>query len=218
VVVALNKVDLVDDPELVELLDGSWAGATPLEPYLVYLKMAYHLSQEAREGLIQFGLPASMARQLLKFQEAAVKIAARIVLDRGGVMIGDVVGLGKTMVATAREAPADTPISSGPARGLRSVSCITAPEAPSMPPARAPPMTRGSRRLRTMKRWLSSTPAEPNRAPTTVPTERVGVPQAREQSATPADMQERTITTATACFQRRLRYSEVPSQVMERPP
>jgi len=89
------------NPELVELLDGSWAGATPLEPYLVYLKMAYHLSQEAREGLIQFGLPASMARQLLKFQEAAVKIAARIVLDRGGVMIGDVVGLGKTMVATA---------------------------------------------------------------------------------------------------------------------
>ena len=89
------------NPELVRLIDGSWAGATPLEPYLVYLKMAYHLSQEAREGLIQFGLPASMARQLLKFQEAAVKIAARIVLDRGGVMIGDVVGLGKTMVATA---------------------------------------------------------------------------------------------------------------------
>ena len=89
------------NPELVELLDDSWAGATPLEPYVVYLKMAYHLSQEAREGLIQFGLPASMARKLLKFQEAAVKIAARIVLDRGGVMIGDVVGLGKTMVATA---------------------------------------------------------------------------------------------------------------------
>ena len=35
--------------ELVDLIEGSWAGATPLEPYLVYLKMAYHLSQEARE-------------------------------------------------------------------------------------------------------------------------------------------------------------------------
>ena len=89
------------NPELVEVLDNSWAGSAPLDPYLVYLKMAYHLAQEAREGLIQFGLPASMARKLLKFQEAAVKIAARIVLDRGGVMIGDVVGLGKTMVATA---------------------------------------------------------------------------------------------------------------------
>lgn len=89
------------NPELVALLDESWAAEAPLDPYLVYLKMAYHLSSEAREGLIQFGLPASMARELLKFQEAAVKIAARIVTERGGVMIGDVVGLGKTMVATA---------------------------------------------------------------------------------------------------------------------
>lgn len=88
-------------PELVEILDRSWAGTAPLEPYLVYLKMAYHLSREAREGLIRFGLPASMSRQLLEFQKAAVKIAARIVLDRGGALIGDVVGLGKTLVATA---------------------------------------------------------------------------------------------------------------------
>lgn len=30
--------------ELVDLLDESWASETPLDPYLVYLKMAYHLS------------------------------------------------------------------------------------------------------------------------------------------------------------------------------
>ncbi|MCY3563397.1 MAG: helicase-related protein [bacterium] len=89
------------DLELVELLDESWAGETWLQPYLVYLKMAYHLSKEARDGLIRFGLPASMARELLEFQKAAVKIAARIVTERGGVMIGDVVGLGKTLIATA---------------------------------------------------------------------------------------------------------------------
>ena len=89
------------EPELVGLLDESWAGEKLRDPYLVYLKMAYHLSQEAREGLIRFGLPASMASKLLKFQEAAVKIAARIVTSRGGVLIGDVVGLGKTMIATA---------------------------------------------------------------------------------------------------------------------
>ncbi len=89
------------DLELIELLDESWAGENLLDPYLVYLKMAYHLSREAREGLIRFGLPASMARVLLAFQEAAVKIAARIVTERGGVLIGDVVGLGKTLVATA---------------------------------------------------------------------------------------------------------------------
>ncbi len=89
------------DPELIDLLDESWAGHRLLDPYLVYLKMAYHLSKEAREGLIRFGLPASMAQELLAFQEAAVKIAARIVTYKGGVLIGDVVGLGKTLVATA---------------------------------------------------------------------------------------------------------------------
>ena len=90
--------------ELVELLDESWVSQTPLDPYLVYLKMAYHLSHEAREGLIQYGLPASMADSLLDFQAAAVKIAARIVSRRRGVIVGDVVGLGKTMVATRHRA------------------------------------------------------------------------------------------------------------------
>ncbi len=87
--------------ELIELLDESWASDAPLDPYLVYLKMAYHLSHEAREGLIQYGLPASMADKLLDFQVAAVQIAARIVNQRGGAMVGDVVGLGKTMIGTA---------------------------------------------------------------------------------------------------------------------
>lgn len=88
-------------PELAKALHESWASETPLPPYLVYLKMAYHLSREAREGLIEYGLPASMAEELLDFQAAAVKIAARIVMHKGGAMIGDVVGLGKTLVGTA---------------------------------------------------------------------------------------------------------------------
>lgn len=88
-------------PELAEALHESWASETQLDPYLVYLKMAYHLSKEAREGLIEYGLPASMKAELLDFQAAAVKIAARIVMHKGGAMIGDVVGLGKTLVGTA---------------------------------------------------------------------------------------------------------------------
>ncbi len=88
-------------PELAETLRESWASEDPLDPYLVYLKMAYHLSKEAREGLIEYGLPASMQDELLDFQAAAVKIAARIVMQKGGAMIGDVVGLGKTLVGTA---------------------------------------------------------------------------------------------------------------------
>ena len=88
-------------PELAESLRESWASEEQLDPYLVYLKMAYHLSKEAREGLIEYGLPASMRDELLDFQAAAVKIAARIVMHKGGAMIGDVVGLGKTLVGTA---------------------------------------------------------------------------------------------------------------------
>ena len=88
-------------PELAESLRESWASEDQLDPYLVYLKMAYHLSREAREGLIEYGLPASMQDKLLDFQAAAVKIAARIVMQKGGAMIGDVVGLGKTLVGTA---------------------------------------------------------------------------------------------------------------------
>ena len=88
-------------PELAESLRESWASEEQLDPYLVYLKMAYHLSKEAREGLIEYGLPASMRDELLDFQAAAVKIAARIVMHKGGAMIGDVVGLGKTLIGTA---------------------------------------------------------------------------------------------------------------------
>lgn len=93
------SIDVTDD--LIAILDESWAGDRLLDPYLVYLKMAYHLSREAREGLLEYGLPESMASELLDYQAAAVRVAARIVNRRGGVMIGDVVGLGKTIVATA---------------------------------------------------------------------------------------------------------------------
>jgi len=87
--------------ELVKIIDESWAADRIIDPYLIYLKLAYHLSRDARAGLIEFGLPESMSRQLLQFQAAAVKITARNLLERGGAIIGDVVGLGKTIVATA---------------------------------------------------------------------------------------------------------------------
>jgi superfamily II DNA or RNA helicase len=84
--------------QLAEIIDESWAGRS-LKPYLVYLKMAYHLSQEARDGLSQYRAPASFG--LLPFQEAAVQIAAHHVSKRNGAIVGDVVGLGKTLVGTA---------------------------------------------------------------------------------------------------------------------
>ncbi len=87
--------------ELAEIIDTSWAREEQPPPYHVYLKMAYHLSQEARAGLSEFHVPADFGNKLFEFQTAAVKIAAHHLNKRGGVLIGDVVGLGKTLVATA---------------------------------------------------------------------------------------------------------------------
>jgi superfamily II DNA or RNA helicase len=87
--------------ELLEIIEESWAREDALSPYFIYLKMAYHLSQEAREGLREFRLPRDFGNKLFEFQVAAVKIAAHHLNKRGGVLIGDVVGLGKTLMASA---------------------------------------------------------------------------------------------------------------------
>ena len=87
--------------ELAEILDESWASEKLIPPYYIYLKMAYHLSSEARAGLTEFVIPHEMRNILAEFQTAAVKIAARHLNRRGGVLIGDVVGLGKTYMGTA---------------------------------------------------------------------------------------------------------------------
>src|SRR5579884_2628459 len=87
--------------ELADIIDESWAREEMLPPYYIYLKMAYHLSEEARAGLTDFRIPRIFQERLFDYQAAAVKIAARHLEKRGGVIIGDVVGLGKTLMATA---------------------------------------------------------------------------------------------------------------------
>ncbi len=89
--------------ELIEAIDNSWAGLETIPPYYIYLKTAYHLSQEARDGVKEFELTPEFRRELFDFQQTAVKIAARHLRNdkRGGAMIGDVVGLGKTITACA---------------------------------------------------------------------------------------------------------------------
>ncbi|MEJ7784939.1 MAG: helicase-related protein [Solirubrobacteraceae bacterium] len=92
-------VDVTDD--LIAILDESWVSETQPDPFILYLKLAYELSSDAREGLRDYDIPASLRGILLAHQADAVRVAARIVERRGGVMVGDVVGLGKTLVATA---------------------------------------------------------------------------------------------------------------------
>ncbi|HCZ14911.1 MAG TPA: NgoFVII family restriction endonuclease, partial [Candidatus Accumulibacter sp.] len=87
--------------DLAAIIESSWAREASIPPYQIYLNIAYHLSTEARAGLSQFRLPPRFEQELFDFQKSAVKIAARHLHRRGGVMIGDVVGLGKTMMATA---------------------------------------------------------------------------------------------------------------------
>ena len=87
--------------ELADIIDQSWASETPLKPYYVYMKMVYHLSQEARSGIAEFSVPKVFKNILLPFQQNAVQVAAHHLHKRGGVIIGDVVGLGKTITATA---------------------------------------------------------------------------------------------------------------------
>jgi superfamily II DNA or RNA helicase len=87
--------------ELIEIIDDSWASDRLVSPYHIYLKIAYHLSREARAGISEYKLPKVFQQELLDFQQKAVLVAAHHLNARGGVMIGDVVGLGKTITATA---------------------------------------------------------------------------------------------------------------------
>lgn len=94
-------LDITD--QLIEIIDDSWAGEKVIPPYYIYLKAAYHLSQEARSGIKEFELSPEFRAELFDFQQNAVKIAAKYLNNdkRNGAMIGDVVGLGKTITACA---------------------------------------------------------------------------------------------------------------------
>ena len=87
--------------ELIEIIDNSWAADRLVQPFHIYLKIAYHLSREARAGINEFEIPEIFKKELLEFQQKAVSIAAHHLQKRDGVLIGDVVGLGKTITATA---------------------------------------------------------------------------------------------------------------------
>lgn len=92
-------IDISD--ELATIIEESWAGEALVHPYHVYLKIAYHLAQEARLGQSEFRIPRIFGDKLFDFQTSAVKVAAHHLNKRGGVVIGDVVGLGKSIMASA---------------------------------------------------------------------------------------------------------------------
>lgn len=86
--------------ELADILENSWAGG-PVKPFEIYIKTAYELSKEAIEGSREFKVPSVFNKVMLEFQRQAVSLAAERLSRHGGVIVGDVVGLGKTLVASA---------------------------------------------------------------------------------------------------------------------
>ncbi|WP_408923025.1 SNF2-related protein [Corynebacterium tuberculostearicum] len=59
------------------------------------------MSRDVRAGLAQYEVSELIAGTLLAFQTTAVKTLARRIMQRRGTMLGDVVGLGKTLTAIA---------------------------------------------------------------------------------------------------------------------
>ena len=47
--------------ELIQVIDESWARPECPPPYHIYVKMAYHLAEEARAGLSEFTVPRTCA-------------------------------------------------------------------------------------------------------------------------------------------------------------
>ncbi len=66
--------------ELVEIIEDSWAGEKPIPPYHIYLKMAYHLSREARAGLSEFSIPKQFENPLVFPNRKEKRV------DKGGVI------------------------------------------------------------------------------------------------------------------------------------
>ncbi len=83
------------------ILEKSWAGKTRT-PYEIYLKGIYHEIKDRYEGDHEIDrIWGSAFPKLYPFQDTAVKQALSMFELYGGVIIGDVVGLGKTFIGTA---------------------------------------------------------------------------------------------------------------------
>lgn len=86
--------------ELERVLEESCIRLEQPIPYHVYLRLAFELSRDAREG-ITLDIPPEVKKVLLPHQISAVQVATRLLERKGIAVIGDVVGLGKTLTGTA---------------------------------------------------------------------------------------------------------------------
>lgn len=87
--------------DLLALIDESWASPVLRKPYEIFLKLCYDMARDVREGLADYAIPVQIADTLLTYQTTAVRTLARRIMTHRGAMLGDVVGLGKTLTAIA---------------------------------------------------------------------------------------------------------------------
>ena len=85
--------------EIIDLIDESWV--EPVTPYEVYMKVCYELSKDARFGEQKYTLSPRLEHMLMDYQKSAAHTLVHRLMRRGGTMLGDVVGLGKTLTAIA---------------------------------------------------------------------------------------------------------------------
>ena len=87
--------------ELLKQINESWA-LNQVRPYDIYIKTLYNLlkdrleTERARQLLWEYTMPP-----LTDFQKIAVMQALQVLNDYDGVIIGDVVGMGKTYIGVA---------------------------------------------------------------------------------------------------------------------
>src|SRR5205823_14157438 len=86
------------DAALMRELRSSWALNAPT-PFELYIKVLVELVRDRLEHPLQ-DMPSDFP-PLADFQWAAVQTALRILKRQNGVILGDVVGFGKTLMGTA---------------------------------------------------------------------------------------------------------------------
>ena len=97
-----ESVDFSED--LLKVLESSWISHHPGNfppPYMVYLKTIYELFKESFQTTEEILRTFEVYKDLYDFQKWAVLRAIQIANKYGGVMVSDVVGMGKTYVGLA---------------------------------------------------------------------------------------------------------------------
>lgn len=69
--------------QLAAIIDESWAGERDIPPYYIYLKTAWHLSQEARNGIREYELSLFSVRGFSSFSKMLLRSPPAILTANG---------------------------------------------------------------------------------------------------------------------------------------